>query len=171
MTSALGRQIARRIALTGPIPVAEFMAEALGHPTLGYYRRAMPLGATGDFTTAVWFGNDNYHPMRNMTGGTIPAMTWKEVMSVAERGVEPKPIPGVAAPSRPGAPSTAAGSQTVADLAQSGRLTQRASSVLRDIERLMHDRIEPRPAAGSADAALPPTRLSSSAPSDAVRVR
>ena len=52
MTSELGRLIARRIALTGPISVADFMAEALGHPRLGYYRRAMPLGAAGDFTTA-----------------------------------------------------------------------------------------------------------------------
>lgn len=48
----LGRSIARRIALTGPITIADFMAEALGHPTLGYYRRALPLGAAGDFTTA-----------------------------------------------------------------------------------------------------------------------
>ena len=52
MTSELGRRIARRIAIAGPISVADFMAEALGHPTLGYYRRAMPLGAAGDFTTA-----------------------------------------------------------------------------------------------------------------------
>src|SRR5260370_38195070 len=28
------------------------MAEALGHPRLGYYRRAQPLGAAGDFVTA-----------------------------------------------------------------------------------------------------------------------
>lgn len=48
----LGRLIAQRIALTGPISIADFMAEALGHPRLGYYRRAMPLGAAGDFTTA-----------------------------------------------------------------------------------------------------------------------
>jgi len=52
VTSELGRLIARRIALTGPISVADFMAEALGHPRLGYYRRARPLGAAGDFTTA-----------------------------------------------------------------------------------------------------------------------
>ncbi|MDP1748254.1 MAG: SAM-dependent methyltransferase [Reyranella sp.] len=52
MTSELGRLIAHRIALTGPIPIADFMAEALGHPRLGYYRRAMPLGTQGDFTTA-----------------------------------------------------------------------------------------------------------------------
>ena len=48
----LGRLIAQRIALTGPISLADFMAEALGHPRLGYYRKAMPLGASGDFTTA-----------------------------------------------------------------------------------------------------------------------
>ena len=48
----LGRLIARRIALTGPITLADFMAEALGHPTLGYYRRAAPLGSAGDFITA-----------------------------------------------------------------------------------------------------------------------
>lgn len=52
MTSALGRRLARRIAITGPISIAEFMAEALGHPTLGYYRRAMPIGTSGDFITA-----------------------------------------------------------------------------------------------------------------------
>ncbi|MFO1162856.1 MAG: SAM-dependent methyltransferase [Reyranellaceae bacterium] len=52
MTTELGRLLARRIALTGPISIADFMAEALGHPRLGYYRKAMPLGAAGDFTTA-----------------------------------------------------------------------------------------------------------------------
>jgi NADH dehydrogenase [ubiquinone] 1 alpha subcomplex assembly factor 7 len=52
VTSELGRLIARRIALTGPISLAEFMTEALLHPRLGYYRKAMPLGAAGDFTTA-----------------------------------------------------------------------------------------------------------------------
>ena len=57
VTSELGRLIAHRIALTGPISIADFMAEALGHPRLGYYRStpflgAGPLGAAGDFTTA-----------------------------------------------------------------------------------------------------------------------
>jgi len=52
VTSELGRLIARRIALSGPISVADFMIEALGHPRLGYYRRAPAIGAAGDFTTA-----------------------------------------------------------------------------------------------------------------------
>jgi NADH dehydrogenase [ubiquinone] 1 alpha subcomplex assembly factor 7 len=40
------------IAAEGPITVARFMAEALGHPEHGYYRTRDPLGAAGDFTTA-----------------------------------------------------------------------------------------------------------------------
>jgi len=52
VTTELGRLIARRIALAGPISMADFMAEALGHPRLGYYRGALPVGAAGDFTTA-----------------------------------------------------------------------------------------------------------------------
>ncbi len=48
----LGRVIARRIAATGPITVAEYMAECLLHPDHGYYTTRDPLGATGDFTTA-----------------------------------------------------------------------------------------------------------------------
>jgi NADH dehydrogenase [ubiquinone] 1 alpha subcomplex assembly factor 7 len=48
----LATLIARRIALTGPITVADFMAEALGHPVHGYYRRAAAIGGAGDFITA-----------------------------------------------------------------------------------------------------------------------
>ena len=50
--STLAQLLARRIALTGPITVAEFMAEALGHPMHGYYQRRDPFGSAGDFITA-----------------------------------------------------------------------------------------------------------------------
>ncbi|MFV3130721.1 class I SAM-dependent methyltransferase [Niveispirillum sp. KHB5.9] len=50
--SALHDLLVRRIALTGPISVAAFMADALGHPQHGYYITRDPLGAKGDFTTA-----------------------------------------------------------------------------------------------------------------------
>src|SRR5690606_5238103 len=33
------------------------------------YRDAWFVGFTGNYTTAVWFGNDEYTPMNNMTGG------------------------------------------------------------------------------------------------------
>jgi SAM-dependent MidA family methyltransferase len=44
--------IAARIAANGPITLADYMADALMHPTLGYYSTRDPLGAAGDFITA-----------------------------------------------------------------------------------------------------------------------
>jgi NADH dehydrogenase [ubiquinone] 1 alpha subcomplex assembly factor 7 len=48
----LTRLLARRIRATGPLSIAEYMTEALHHPTLGYYARRDPIGRTGDFITA-----------------------------------------------------------------------------------------------------------------------
>jgi SAM-dependent MidA family methyltransferase len=42
----------RRIELTGPISVAEYMAECLFHPEHGYYTSRDPFGVQGDFTTS-----------------------------------------------------------------------------------------------------------------------
>jgi NADH dehydrogenase [ubiquinone] 1 alpha subcomplex assembly factor 7 len=42
----------RRIAESGPLTVADYVAEALWHPEHGYYASRDPLGAAGDFTTA-----------------------------------------------------------------------------------------------------------------------
>ena len=52
MSGPLAELLRRRIRLTGPITVADFMAEALGHPVHGYYMTRDPFGARGDFTTA-----------------------------------------------------------------------------------------------------------------------
>jgi len=48
----LGDLLARRIRIAGPITVAEYMAEALGHPQYGYYKQGDPFGLAGDFITA-----------------------------------------------------------------------------------------------------------------------
>ncbi|MSO84576.1 MAG: class I SAM-dependent methyltransferase [Rhodospirillales bacterium] len=48
----LAEHLCRRIGAEGPLSVAEFMADALAHPTLGYYSTRDPLGADGDFVTA-----------------------------------------------------------------------------------------------------------------------
>jgi SAM-dependent MidA family methyltransferase len=42
----------RRIELTRPISVAEYMAECLFHPEHGYYTTREPFGANGDFVTS-----------------------------------------------------------------------------------------------------------------------
>lgn len=50
--TTLNRHLRSLIATKGPLTVSEYMGLALGHPTLGYYRRQDPLGAAGDFITA-----------------------------------------------------------------------------------------------------------------------
>ncbi len=65
------------------------------------YRDAWFVGFTGDYTTAVWFGNDDYTSTNNMTGGSLPAMTFKRLMDYAEQGIEHRTIPGITAPTAP----------------------------------------------------------------------
>ncbi len=48
----LGRLIDLQITANGPMSVASFMALCLTHPRHGYYKKADPLGAAGDFITA-----------------------------------------------------------------------------------------------------------------------
>ena len=50
--TALADILCARIAASGPITLADYMAECLLHPTLGYYTTRDPFGAKGDFTTA-----------------------------------------------------------------------------------------------------------------------
>ena len=69
--------------------------------TTSAYRDAWFIGFTGNYTAAVWFGNDNYAPMRRLTGGRLPAQTWKQFMTYAHQGVELKPIPLIADPGLP----------------------------------------------------------------------
>ncbi len=59
------------------------------------YRDAWFIGFTGNYTTAVWFGNDDFTSMNNMTGGSLPAMTFKTLMDYAHQGIELRAIPGI----------------------------------------------------------------------------
>lgn len=63
--------------------------------TTNAYRDAWFVGFTGNLVASVWYGNDDHSAMNNMTGGTLPAMTWKEVMTVAHQNVELRQIPGL----------------------------------------------------------------------------
>ena len=49
---SLMARLTERIAATGPMNVAEYMAECLLHPEFGYYKTQEPFGTAGDFTTA-----------------------------------------------------------------------------------------------------------------------
>ncbi len=48
----LAQALIARINRTGPISVADYMADCLLHPTLGYYATRDPIGQSGDFITA-----------------------------------------------------------------------------------------------------------------------
>jgi NADH dehydrogenase [ubiquinone] 1 alpha subcomplex assembly factor 7 len=50
--TALAGILQARIAATGPITMAQYMAECLLHPEHGYYSTRDPFGVAGDFTTA-----------------------------------------------------------------------------------------------------------------------
>lgn len=59
------------------------------------YRDAWYIGFTAHNVTGVWFGNDDFTPMNNVTGGLIPAPTWKDIMLVAENGLKPEGLAGI----------------------------------------------------------------------------
>ncbi|MCB5176312.1 MULTISPECIES: transglycosylase domain-containing protein [Microvirga] len=63
--------------------------------TTNAYRDAWFVGYTGNLSAAVWYGNDDHSTMNDMTGGSLPAMTWKEVMTVAHQNLEIRPMPGL----------------------------------------------------------------------------
>jgi len=63
--------------------------------TTNAYRDAWFVGFTGNLVGGVWFGNDDYSSSAQMTGGTLPAMSWHDVMTYAHQNLEPKPIPGL----------------------------------------------------------------------------
>ncbi len=50
--SVLGDLLIARIARTGPLSLADYMADCLMHPKHGYYVTRDPFGAAGDFITA-----------------------------------------------------------------------------------------------------------------------
>jgi penicillin-binding protein 1A len=91
---------------------------------------------TGNLVGSVWFGNDDNAPMENLTGGILPAMTWREIMVFAHQGLETKPPFGVAAPlpapSQPAASAKAAQPSVEASQPPIG-LSPRATRAILDI--------------------------------------
>jgi len=72
-----------------------------GVPTLGKtgtttsYRDAWFAGFTGNFVAAVWFGNDDYRPTNDLTGGTLPTLAWQKFMAYAHTNIDIKPVFGI----------------------------------------------------------------------------
>ena len=58
------------------------------------FKDAWFIGYTTQWVGGVWMGNDNASPMHSVTGGSLPAEIWKEVMLKAQEGLLAQPLPG-----------------------------------------------------------------------------
>jgi penicillin-binding protein 1A len=121
--------------------------------TTNAHRDAWFVGYTGNFVCGVWYGNDDYAPMGQMTGGSLPAMTWKEIMGYAHQGIELKEIPGLG-PRPSGKQVAGAPKETpVVAIRPTSLLTKRGSDVLARVERLMDEAARALAARGEPPAA------------------
>jgi penicillin-binding protein 1A len=162
MSHVVSEGTARRAIMDG-IPTAGKTG------TTNAYRDAWFVGYTGNFTCAVWYGNDDYSPTNRMTGGSLPAQTWRDVMVVAHQGVEIREIPGVGmGQKQPPTPQTAAamaaGAPKIIDTKPGPPpvLTKRGADILVRVEKALDD--AGKSAKTSAGEPTKPTRpLSSSA--------
>jgi penicillin-binding protein 1A len=109
--------------------------------TTNAYRDAWFMGYTANYVCGIWFGNDDYNPTNRMTGGSLPAMTWHEIMAYAHQGIELKNLPGLPPPQA--SPSAA----TVAENKGPGSeqalrptlLTKRGADILQRLEHLLEN--------------------------------
>jgi len=69
--------------------------------TTSAYQDAWFAGYTGEIVTVVWMGRDDNRPMKGVTGGSLPAEVWRNVMSAAVKRLPSGPIPAGPPPPEP----------------------------------------------------------------------
>ena len=62
------------------------------------YRDAWFVGFTPYMIAGVWMGNDDNSPTKNVTGGSLPTLVWRDVMEPAHQGLAVAVLPGYAQP-------------------------------------------------------------------------
>ncbi|HYU13896.1 MAG TPA: PBP1A family penicillin-binding protein [Stellaceae bacterium] len=88
--------------LTGVIGHGTGKAAALPRPAAGKtgttqeYRDAWFIGYTADLVAGVWLGNDDNTPMNRVTGGSLPALAWRNFMLAATKTMPSKPLASAA---------------------------------------------------------------------------
>ncbi|RJF74317.1 transglycosylase domain-containing protein [Rhodopseudomonas palustris] len=135
MSHVVSEGTARRAALDG-IPTAGKTG------TTNAYRDAWFVGYTGNFSCAVWYGNDDYSPTNRMTGGSLPAQTWHDIMLVAHQGVEVKELAGVGMGTKlPASPAQANARASDDDNkpAPPPVLTRKGADILVRVEKMLDD--------------------------------
>jgi penicillin-binding protein 1A len=123
--------------------------------TTNGYKDAWFCGYSGTMGGCVWYGNDDNDPMNNMTGGTLPAGTWHDVMAYAHQGVPLKPIVGFkSAPSTATVAAAAENAPTQNAPLRPGTLSKGALQALESIQKKIHMIETPAPD-GKSDAMRP----------------
>jgi penicillin-binding protein 1A len=56
------------------------------------YRDAWFVGYTSELVAGVWFGNDDRKPMKDVTGGELPARVWAAFMRAAVPNANLRPL-------------------------------------------------------------------------------
>ncbi|MEO5374691.1 MAG: PBP1A family penicillin-binding protein [Alphaproteobacteria bacterium] len=51
------------------------------------------MGFTANYVTGVWLGNDDNAAMKDVTGGSLPAVLWHDIMLAAHHGLPAHPLP------------------------------------------------------------------------------
>jgi len=57
------------------------------------FRDAWFIGYSPELVAGVWVGNDDFAPMKKVTGGAIPAQIWSGFMQAALKGTKSTPLP------------------------------------------------------------------------------
>jgi penicillin-binding protein 1A len=123
--------------------------------TTNDYRDAWFMGYTGNFVCGIWFGNDDYTSTNRMTGGSLPAMTWHNIMEYAHQGIEIKQLPGVSVPPRqPEVLTESKSKSTEQPPPRPIMLSKRGAEILVRVEHMMDDANR---ALGPPPSALEPT--------------
>ncbi len=118
-------------------------AELDGVPTCGKtgttndFRDGWFVGYTGNFVGAVWMGNDDFSPTKRMVGGSLPGMTWHDIMAYAHQGVELRQLPGLRAPQHP--PPLAEGAVKGLDEPHPALLTRKGTEALVHLQDMFDD--------------------------------
>jgi hypothetical protein len=60
--------------------------------TSSEFRDAWFVGYSNELVAAVWVGNDDFKPMKKVTGGSLPAQIWNGFMKVALTPYPPTPL-------------------------------------------------------------------------------
>ncbi|RUP12090.1 MAG: penicillin-binding protein, partial [Methylobacterium sp.] len=121
--------------------------------TTNAYRDAWFVGYTGNYVGAVWFGNDDHTSTNKLTGGSLPAQTWHDIMEPAHQGIEIKGLPGLKDSPRAAQQQASGGPTAPIDPNASayGKLSRRSFEVISGLNGLFRT-VERAPAEPAPDA-------------------